>query len=81
MLSSSDILPAVPKSGFWKIRPMEAARLCSASFVMSLSVVLPFESGIERRIFPFDGDKVPAIILYRVDFPAPLEPITVIKSP
>ena len=32
-------------------------------------------------IFPLVGCKVPAIILYKVDFPAPFEPITVIKSP
>ena len=30
---------------------------------------------------PEVGCKVPAMILYKVDFPAPFEPITVIKSP
>src|SRR5699024_11538367 len=56
----------------WKTRPTTFARLCSGwreTFLPSMEMVP--ESTINR----------PEIELSNVDFPAPLEPITVTKSP
>src|SRR5699024_10651040 len=63
---------AVPAIGSWKTRPTTFARLCSGwreTFLPSMEMVP--ESTINR----------PEIELSNVDFPAPLEPITVTKSP
>ena len=70
---SSTVIPgALPRMGSWNSRPMTRARLCSGVRVMSFP---------SRRILPVSTMKLPAMALKRVDFPAPLAPIMVMKSP
>ncbi|KAF5037063.1 hypothetical protein DSECCO2_568590 [anaerobic digester metagenome] len=62
----------VPMSGSWKTRPMKRARRCSGQRVTSVpsTAMLP-----ESRAW------VPARQDRKVDLPAPLEPMMVMKSP
>src|SRR5690625_716619 len=63
---------AVPASGSWNTRPMWAARRKSGSRVTSSPSTVTV---------PVSGGSLPAMTLSIVDFPAPLEPMTVANSP
>ena len=63
---------AVPVMGSWKTRPRRAARLCSGRWVISRP---------PRVMVPLSIWKVPAMALSMVLLPAPLPPMTVMKSP
>ncbi len=70
--SSICMVAAVPIMGSWNTRPMYWARLNSARPVTSTPpmVMVPESTG-----------NTPAMALSMVDFPAPLPPMTVTKSP
>ena len=70
--SSMVIWGAVPFKGSWKRRPMIRLLWYSGAKVMSF----PF-----KVMEPESVIKLPAMAANMVDFPAPLEPMTVAKSP
>ncbi len=72
MFSSICMSPAVPVIGSWNTRPRYFARLCSGSVVTSMPSIL---------MEPVSTGHTPETAFMIVDFPAPLPPITVQKSP
>src|SRR5205814_9143492 len=70
--SATEVLGAVPLSGFWKTRPISFARRCSGQLVTSTP---------PTEIMPESRSNVPATALSRVDLPEPLVPITTTKEP
>ena len=70
--SSICMSAAVPRMGSWNTRPRYLARLGSDRREMSSP---------SNSIVPESSGYTPAIILSRVDLPAPLPPMTVTKSP
>ena len=72
MFCSMVICGEVPAIGSWKTRPMKRARWKSCSRVTSWPSI---------RTLPASGRSLPDTMFSSVDLPAPLLPITVMKSP
>ena len=70
--SSISISAAVPFMGSWNTRPRYFALLCSGSFVISSPSMITE---------PLSTGQTPAMAFSMVDFPAPLPPMIVTKSP